>query len=256
MPPKVKITKDMIIDAAFNVAREAGAENINARTVAKNLKCSTQPVMYQFETIEELKKAVYAKADRFHTEYRLLEKYGLCKSSVSARRFCYYVPLIILATNNLWNGVTVNCSWFEMVCHICLMLCVGLIEEVIFRGLLFRAIAKDNVKTAIIISSITFGIGHLLNLVNGRGMELAANLFQVVGAIAFGLLFVILFHRSGSLLPCIIAHSAVNILSAFANKTGLTVEKRIAFILIELIIIAVYILILTKTLPEKQVSQS
>ena len=99
--------------------------NINARTVAKNLKCSTQPVMYQFETIEELKKAVYAKADRFHTEYRLLEKYGLCKSSVSARRFCYYVPLIILATNNLWNGVTVNCSWFEMVCHICLMLCVG-----------------------------------------------------------------------------------------------------------------------------------
>lgn len=213
MPPKVKVTKDMIIDAAFNVAREAGAENINARTVAKNLKCSTQPVMYQFETIEELKKAVYAKADRFHTEYRLLEKYGLCKSSVSTRRFCYYVPLIILSTNNLWNGVTVNCSWFEMVCHICLMLCVGLIEEVIFRGLLFRAIA-------------------------------------------FGLLFVILFHRSRSLLPCIIAHSAVNILSAFANKTGLTVEKRIAFILIELIIIAVYILILTKTLPEKQVSQS
>ncbi len=59
-----------------------------------------------------------------------------------------------------------NYSWFEMLCHICLMLCVGFIEEVIFRGLLFRAIAKDNVKTAIIISSITFGTGHLLNLIN------------------------------------------------------------------------------------------
>ena len=69
MPPKAKVTKDMIIDAAFEVARESGVENINARTVAKKLNCSTQPVMYHFETIEELKKATYAKADRFHTEY-------------------------------------------------------------------------------------------------------------------------------------------------------------------------------------------
>lgn len=69
MPPKPKITKDMIIDAAFEVVRETGAENINARTVAKKLKCSTQPVMYHFATIEELKKAAYAKADCYHSEY-------------------------------------------------------------------------------------------------------------------------------------------------------------------------------------------
>ena len=50
MPPKVKVTKDMVIDAAFEIAREAGAENINARTVAKKLNCSTQPVMYQGRT--------------------------------------------------------------------------------------------------------------------------------------------------------------------------------------------------------------
>ena len=74
VPPKAKVTKDMIIDAAFNVVREAGAENINARTVAKKLKCSTQPVMYHFETIEALKKAVYAKTDRFHTEYLMSAK--------------------------------------------------------------------------------------------------------------------------------------------------------------------------------------
>lgn len=53
MPPKAKVTKDMIINAAINVIREAGVENINARTVAKKLNCSTQPVMYHFETIEE-----------------------------------------------------------------------------------------------------------------------------------------------------------------------------------------------------------
>ena len=69
MPPKPKITKDMIIEAAFEVARETGAKYINARTVANKLKCSTQPIMYHFATIEELKKAAYAKADVYHSEY-------------------------------------------------------------------------------------------------------------------------------------------------------------------------------------------
>lgn len=69
MPAKVKATKEMIINAAFEVAREAGVENINARTVSEKLNCSTQPVMYHFATIEELKRAVYQKADEFHSEY-------------------------------------------------------------------------------------------------------------------------------------------------------------------------------------------
>jgi len=67
--PKARISKEMVIDAAFDVARESGAENVNARTVSEKLKCSTQPVLYYFDTIEQLKRAVYAKADSFHTEY-------------------------------------------------------------------------------------------------------------------------------------------------------------------------------------------
>ena len=69
MPAKVIVTKEMIVDAAFAVARETGAENINARTVSERLHCSTQPVMYHFATIEELKRTVYAKADLYHSEY-------------------------------------------------------------------------------------------------------------------------------------------------------------------------------------------
>ena len=69
MPPTAKITKDMVIDAAFEIARTTGAENINARTVSEKLNCSTQPVMYHFSTIEELKRAVYIKSDCYHTEY-------------------------------------------------------------------------------------------------------------------------------------------------------------------------------------------
>lgn len=69
MPPKAKIIREMIIDAAFQIARGEGAEHINARTVSEKLGCSTQPVMYHFKTIEELKIAVYQKTDEFHSAY-------------------------------------------------------------------------------------------------------------------------------------------------------------------------------------------
>ena len=69
MPPKPKITKEMIIDTAFEIARKTGAEYISARTVSKELHCSTQPVMYHFATIEKLKKAAYTKADAYHTNF-------------------------------------------------------------------------------------------------------------------------------------------------------------------------------------------
>lgn len=69
MPPKTRISRDMILEAAFNLIREEGEEAVNARRIAERLECSTQPVMYNFRTIEELRQEVYKMADAFHTEY-------------------------------------------------------------------------------------------------------------------------------------------------------------------------------------------
>ena len=109
----------------------------------------------------------------FIRKNHLQKRYGLCKSPVPACRFLYYVPLIILASGNLWNGFALNYTPVETVCRIICMLCVGFLEEVIFRGLLFESIAKDNIKSAVIISSVTFGIGHIINLFNGSGWILS-----------------------------------------------------------------------------------
>ncbi len=188
----------------------------------------------------------------FIRKNNLLKRYGLCKSPISASRFLFYIPLIILATRNFWNGAAFNLNLAGTVCYIACMLWVGFLEEVIFRGLLFKAIAKDNVKTAIIISSVTFGLGHLLNLVNGSGAGIAENLLQVTGALAIGFLVVILYYRGGSLFPCIITHSSINITSVFANVVGLTIEKRIIFQLVLFAITITYSFILTKTLPKNQ----
>ena len=71
MPPKSRITEDMIVDAAVAVVRRGGYEQINARTVARELHCSTQPVMYHFATIGDLKRAAFARADRLHSEFMM-----------------------------------------------------------------------------------------------------------------------------------------------------------------------------------------
>lgn len=181
----------------------------------------------------------------------LQKRYGLCKSSVPAWRFLYYVPLLILASGNLWNGVALRYTPAETVCRIVCMLCVGFLEEVIFRGFLFAAIAKNNVKSAIVISSVTFGVGHIINLFNGSGMDLINNLCQIVFAIAVGFLLVTLFYRGGSLHPCIIVHSAINTLGTFANDADLTTEMHLLHLAILIAVTVAYTLILTKTLPKR-----
>lgn len=188
----------------------------------------------------------------FIRKNNLQKRYGLCKTPVPACRFLYYVPLVILASENLWNGVALNYSPTATVCRIVCMLCVGFLEEVIFRGFLFKAIAKDNIKSAIVISSVTFGIGHIINLFNGSGMDLVDNLCQIVFAIAVGFSLVTIFYRGGSLLPCILVHSAINTLGTFANDANLTTEMHLLHLAVLIVIAVAYSLILTRTLPKAQ----
>ena len=67
MPPKVKITKKMVADASFEVVRANGHENLNARTISEYLGCSTQPVLYNYKTVDEIRETAYEIADNFHT---------------------------------------------------------------------------------------------------------------------------------------------------------------------------------------------
>jgi len=163
----------------------------------------------------------------------LFSDYGLCAPKTSARSMLYYVPVFIMLTANLWYGVTLNYGALETTLYILAMLCVGFLEEIIFRGLLFEAMRKDNVKAAIIVSSVTFGIGHIINLINGSGAELIPNILQVVYATAAGFMFVMMYYKSKSLLVCIATHGICNALSVFANEVNATNEMRIltAFLL-------------------------
>lgn len=152
----------------------------------------------------------------------LLSKYGLAKAKVDHKKYLYYLPLLVLISTNLWGGFAMRLSPLETVLYVISMIGVGILEEVIFRGLLFKALCKDSLKTAVIISSVTFGIGHIVNLLNGA--DFLPTLLQIIYATAAGFLFTILFHRSGTLLPCIIAHSAINSLSTFGAERSPTLD--------------------------------
>lgn len=117
-------------------------------------------------------------------------------------------------------------------------------------GLSVQDHARDNIKSAVIISSVTFGIGHIINLFNGSGMNLVNNLCQIVFAVAVGFLLVTAFYRGGSLIPCILVHSAINMLGTFANDAGLAVQMQLLHIAALILITAAYTLILMRTLPE------
>lgn len=148
----------------------------------------------------------------------LWEHYGFCGFKGSAKDYLYFLPLVLLVSVNLWWGVQIRFTLLETALYVFSMLCVGFLEELIFRGFLFKALCKDNLKQAIIISSVTFGIGHIVNLLNGA--EFLPTLMQVCYAIAIGFTFTYLFYVSGSLWPCIVAHGVVNSLSVFSGDAA------------------------------------
>lgn len=69
MPTTIKVTKDMILNAAFEIARKEGIEKISNRELAKKLKCSIRPIYYQFENVEEMQKELYLKIEKYFYQF-------------------------------------------------------------------------------------------------------------------------------------------------------------------------------------------
>ena len=186
----------------------------------------------------------------------LSEKYGFCRSSVSAKRFLYYFPLIIVASTAFWGGIKLQYGILESLCYFVSMLCVGFLEEVIFRGLLFRAMEKDNLKSAIIVSALTFGLGHIVNLFNGSGKDLVSSMTQIVFAVLVGFVLVLIFYHGKSLVPCILFHSANNALKVFAeNGTINPMTEMVINLVLIIVVLGGYLFYLIKAF-EKAESKS
>ena len=68
VPAARKVSKDEIIDAAVAVLRDGGFSAVNARSVARKIGCSTQPIYFSFKNMDELKAALTERAIELHTQ--------------------------------------------------------------------------------------------------------------------------------------------------------------------------------------------
>ena len=162
----------------------------------------------------------------FISRHRLGEYFGLCGFKGSFKKFAYFIPLAIVSSVNLWNGLTLNYSIPVSIFSVISMCFVGILEEVIFRGFLFKGMCKSGVRSAIVVSSLTFGVGHIVNLL--RGEPILGTLLQLVYASAIGFCYTAVFYRGGSIIPCIFSHVLVNSLSIFAVEPSAGIQIAIA----------------------------
>ena len=151
----------------------------------------------------------------FVKKNHLEEKYGLTGWPKNTKKYLFFIPVWVLVTGNLWGGFALSYPGAAQVFAVLSMLLIGYVEEMLFRGFLFKALAsKDGISVAMIISAVTFGIGHIVNLLAGQ-----ANLetvIQVFFAVAWGFIFTMVFYKSKSLIPCILAHGLVDAFSKFS----------------------------------------
>ncbi len=147
----------------------------------------------------------------------LAEKYGLTGWAKNSRQMLWFVPLWVIATGNLWGGIEPHYPMPGLAFAMISFALVGFVEELVFRGFLFKAmLAGGSAKTAIIVCAVTFGAGHIVNLLTGHATF--ETLVQIVFAIAVGFVFTLVCYKGGSLWPCIIAHSMIDVFSTLSAR--------------------------------------
>lgn len=170
----------------------------------------------------------------------LEEKYGLMGFPKDMKRYLFFIPMFILATGNLWDGFAPSFKGVELVIGTLSMILVGVVEEMLFRGFLFKAMLKDGkTVTAIVVSALTFGIGHIVNLFAGQASF--ETFMQVLFAISWGFVFTMVFYKSGSLIPCIIAHAMIDVFSLYGADSALVDRIYICATIVVAIIYCIYL---------------
>ena len=158
----------------------------------------------------------------------LSEKYGFRKSAVPAKKFLYYLPLAVVASTPFWGRPGLQYGFPGALMFAVSMICVA----------------------AIIVSALTFGLGHIVNLVNGSGKDPVSTLIQIVFAVLVGFALVLIFYHGKSLIPCILFHSANNALKVFSAEGTFSPQMELALNLaLIVVVLGGYVLYLMKTFP-------
>lgn len=163
-----------------------------------------------------------------------IEKFGLKRiTKVDFDKTLLYLPLVIIALIQFANGIDKSISIETILISCLLMIGVGFIEELIFRGFLLDAIwRKSGMVRAVLISGIAFGVGHIVNLFRGYGYE--EQLSQILLAGGIGIVLALLVVITKNLVPGILFHIIFNISGTISNQSDI---KKMPYIVIAILVI-------------------
>ena len=154
----------------------------------------------------------------------------------------YWIPLLPVLPVVVAAIIGISRMRFEEVLFFVILAgLIGFVEEVFFRGLILQALAPEGLWRAAVVSSIVFGLMHLLNLLFGA--DLVATLLQTAYATAMGFGFAAVTLRTGSLWPLIAIHAAIDFagfVTAQGTVMGSVTPTEIAIYALYIVVFAGY----------------
>lgn len=140
-----------------------------------------------------------------------LDRYGVrVVAPKTLRLTLFYLPLFAITFLQYGKGFATSLDGWTVLFALVLVVAVGFIEEILFRGFLLHALRRrGNVTRAILISGVTFGIGHIVNLL--RGYSPTDQAVQLVAAILIGIALAYCVVLTGSILPGVAFHVLFNL---------------------------------------------
>lgn len=137
MPPKPKYSKEEIVEAAFQIVRESGAEALTARALAEKLSTSPRPIFTAFDGMEELKSAVLSKCTELYLRF--------CEEEKSSGKYPEYKAM--------------GMAYIRLAKY----------EKNVFKLLFMRDTSKENISSDVLFDMGSSVVKNQLNL----GMDTA-----------------------------------------------------------------------------------
>lgn len=154
----------------------------------------------------------------------------------------YCIPMIIVALSGMIAGVDFSQGMSFLLASLFLTIGVGLSEEIYFRGIIYNLWKTQGKGKAVMVSSILFGICHLMNVLGGAGI--IETVLQIFFAFFYGIIFALIFIKTESLLPCVGLHF-LHDFCAFVGSE-LTDVAELGLILAQTVIMLIYIVLLVR----------
>lgn len=179
----------------------------------------------------------------FAVRHKSIAVLGFCRPREgSLKKLLFCIPLIVIALSHFVAGPASGLSIGLFAANLFLTLSIGMAEEIYFRGIICNVWLEKGPYKAMVISSVLFGISHLMNIAGGAGM--LATLLQICFAFIYGLVLALIFIRSGTLITCVLLH-ALHDMCSFISADG-TVTVNVVLGAVQTLILVMYLIYLMK----------